>query len=52
MHQVKRVIDEALQLEEMRGRIDVLVNCGGIQRRNPSTQFTEEDWDEVSPFIL
>ena len=48
MSQVKSIVDKALQLEEMEGKIDVVVNCGGIQRRNPSTEFTEEDWDEVS----
>ncbi|KAJ7072014.1 NAD-binding protein [Mycena amicta] len=27
--------------------IDILVNCGGIQRRAPAEQFTSENWDEV-----
>lgn len=30
------------------GKIDILVNCGGIQRRSPATEFPESDWDEVS----
>lgn len=47
MGQVKQIVEKALQLEQMQGKLDVLVNCGGIQRRNPSTEFTEEDWDEV-----
>lgn len=31
----------------MGGRIDVLVNCAGIQRRSPSLDFLETDWDDV-----
>lgn len=27
--------------------IDVLLNCGGIQRRHPSHQFPDNDWNEV-----
>ncbi|KAL9057675.1 MAG: hypothetical protein Q9162_002149 [Coniocarpon cinnabarinum] len=27
--------------------IDVLVNCAGIQRRHPSHEFPQQDWDEV-----
>ncbi|KAJ6086325.1 2-deoxy-D-gluconate 3-dehydrogenase [Penicillium sp. IBT 16267x] len=27
---------------------DILLNCAGIQRRHPSHQFPDEDWDEVS----
>lgn len=29
------------------GRIDILVNAAGIQRRHPSEDFPESDWDEV-----
>jgi 2-deoxy-D-gluconate 3-dehydrogenase len=29
------------------GRIDILVNAAGIQRRHPSEEFPLEDWDEV-----
>ncbi|KAJ5167193.1 2-dehydro-3-deoxy-D-gluconate 5-dehydrogenase [Penicillium canariense] len=29
---------------------DILLNCAGIQRRHPSEQFPDEDWDEVSLF--
>lgn len=29
------------------GKIDILVNCAGIQRRSPSVDFKEEDWDDV-----
>ncbi|MCJ1399187.1 hypothetical protein MMC11_002389 [Xylographa trunciseda] len=28
-------------------RIDILLNCGGIQRRHPSHQFPDIDWNEV-----
>ncbi|KAJ6476026.1 NAD-binding protein, partial [Mycena vitilis] len=27
--------------------IDILINCGGIQRRAPAENFTDEDWSEV-----
>ncbi|KAJ6594262.1 NAD-binding protein [Mycena capillaripes] len=27
--------------------IDILVNCGGIQRRAPAETFTDENWNEV-----
>ncbi|MFH1762421.1 MAG: SDR family oxidoreductase [bacterium] len=29
------------------GRLDILVNAAGIQRRNHFTDFTEKDWDDV-----
>lgn len=28
-------------------KISILLNCGGIQRRHPSHQFPDEDWEEV-----
>ena len=28
-------------------RIDILLNCGGIQHRHPSHQFPDADWNEV-----
>jgi len=28
-------------------QITILLNCGGIQRRHPSHQFPDDDWDEV-----
>lgn len=28
-------------------KIDILVNCAGIQRRSPSIDFPERDWDDV-----
>ncbi|KAF9022819.1 NAD-binding protein [Hymenopellis radicata] len=27
--------------------LDILVNCGGIQRRTPAENFPDQDWDEV-----
>jgi 2-deoxy-D-gluconate 3-dehydrogenase len=42
---VKGVFQKALDI--MGGRIDILVNCAGIQRRSPSLDFSETDWDDV-----
>ncbi|MCJ1251131.1 hypothetical protein MMC30_008362 [Trapelia coarctata] len=28
-------------------RVDILLNCGGIQRRHPSHEFPDSDWSEV-----
>ena len=28
-------------------KIDILLNCAGVQRRHPSHQFPLEDWNEV-----
>jgi 2-deoxy-D-gluconate 3-dehydrogenase len=30
--------------------VDIVVNCGGIQRRTPAENFPDEDWEEVSVF--
>ncbi len=30
-------------------KISILVNCAGIQRRHPSAQFPDNDWNEVLP---
>lgn len=30
----------------------ILLNCAGIQRRHPSHQFPDEDWDEVGVLFL
>lgn len=46
LESVKTVFDRALSVSPT-GAIDILVNCGGIQRRHPSTDFPESDWDEV-----
>ncbi|KAI0302397.1 NAD-P-binding protein [Multifurca ochricompacta] len=42
---VKGVFQKALNT--MGGQIDILVNCAGIQRRSPSVDFSESDWDDV-----
>lgn len=34
-------------MELLGGKLDILVNCAGMQRRNDSMDFTEEDWDAV-----
>ena len=33
-------------------KIHILVNCAGIQRRHPSSQFPDNDWNEVRPYQL
>lgn len=30
--------------------VDILVNCGGIQRRHPAHQFPDGDWNEVGDY--
>ncbi|MFC0469066.1 SDR family oxidoreductase [Halalkalibacter kiskunsagensis] len=42
--QVKDAIPSVL---EQFGKLNILVNCGGIQRRSPAVEFSEEDWDDV-----
>lgn len=42
---VKELFPKALAL--MGGNIHILVNCAGIQRRSPSVDFPEKDWDDV-----
>jgi hypothetical protein len=32
-------------------KISILVNCAGIQRRHPSAQFPDNDWNEVGPIF-
>ena len=45
-------------MEMLGQRLDILVNAAGVQRRNSSEVFTEEDWDMVlavnltAPFVL
>lgn len=46
---VKSLFQKAL--DKMGGNIHVLVNCAGIQRRAPSVEFSEGDWDDVSHFL-
>lgn len=35
------------RIKEKFGSIDILVNNAGVQRRSPSVEFSEEDWDFV-----
>jgi 2-deoxy-D-gluconate 3-dehydrogenase len=42
---IKRSVVDAVQL--LGGDIDILVNAAGIQRRAPSEDFSEQDWDDV-----
>jgi len=42
---VKGLFQKALDV--MDGQIHVVVNCAGIQRRSPSIDFSETDWDDV-----
>ena len=37
----------AQSLALLGGKIDILVNCAGIQRRHPSAEFPMSDWDAV-----
>lgn len=41
----KHVFQKALDV--MGGEMHILVNCAGIQRRSPSVDFAESDWDDV-----
>lgn len=42
---IKQSVADAVQL--LGGDIDILVNAAGIQRRAPSEDFSEGDWDDV-----
>lgn len=44
LEQVKLVMD---RVDELYGRIDILLNNAGIQRRLPAVDFPEADWDDV-----
>lgn len=46
MQDAKEVVPKAVEL--MNGRIDIVVNCGGLLKRKPSTEVSEDDWDSVS----
>lgn len=50
MDAVRGLFDRALGA--MDGHIHVLINCAGIQRRSPSVNFLEKDWDDVSIILL
>ena len=32
---------------EFLGGLDILVNCAGIQRRHPVTEFPDTEWNDV-----
>lgn len=42
---IKQSVSDAANL--LNGDVDILVNAAGIQRRAPSEDFSEQDWDEV-----
>lgn len=42
--QVRALVDEVRQRH---GRIDILVNCAGIQRNRPIVTMARKDWDDV-----
>ncbi|MBZ4646868.1 MAG: 2-dehydro-3-deoxy-D-gluconate 5-dehydrogenase [Petroclostridium sp.] len=42
---LKRGFDEAL--EKLGGRLDIIINAAGIQKRHFSEEFPVEDWEEV-----
>ncbi len=45
-------------IEARHGRLDILINNAGIQRRNPMVDFKREDWDAIiatnltAPFVV
>ncbi len=41
---VERMVSEAV---EEYGRIDILVNCAGMNIRNPVIDISEDDWDKI-----
>lgn len=45
----RRQLAEAFDaaVAKLGGTVDILVNCAGIQRRNPCADFSTEDWDDV-----
>lgn len=48
--ELRRAFSESLAA--LGGEVDILVNCAGMQRRAPSIDFTEEDWDAVRALNL
>ena len=44
MEQVKAVME---RVDHCFGHVDILVNNAGIQRRSPSVDFSEADWEDV-----
>lgn len=48
--QLKTAFEESMECLD--GKLDILVNCAGMQRRNDSVAFSEEDWDDVMALNL
>jgi NAD(P)-dependent dehydrogenase (short-subunit alcohol dehydrogenase family) len=44
---VREIQELVRQVLERMGQIDILVNVAGVNRRRPSTEITEDDWDTV-----
>lgn len=44
---VENIKEVFAQIKERFGRLDVQVNCAGIQIRCPSKDFAEKDWDKL-----
>lgn len=42
---IKQSVSDSIRL--LGGDIDIMVNAAGIQRRAPSEDFSEQDWDDV-----
>ncbi|MCG8338159.1 MAG: SDR family oxidoreductase [Proteobacteria bacterium] len=47
--QINKLVDFAV---ETYGTVDILVNCAGIQIRNATVTFSEEDWDAINDVNL
>lgn len=43
--QLKQAFDASVT--KLGDTLDIIVNCAGIQRRNPCEDFTSKDWDDV-----
>lgn len=44
-NQLRKAFDDAVEM--LQGRLDILVNCAGMQYRAPSVEFPEQAWDDV-----
>lgn len=42
-----QVVQAFNTLEEKYGRLDILINAAGINKRVPTVEFSEEDWDRI-----
>lgn len=46
--QVRGIVKQVMAILQPENRtIDILINCGGIQRRTPAEDFPDADWEEV-----